>query len=94
MKLNGIAEFSEFMDAHDFRFAKTMPEEPHWYTLREGWEDQEAFDACVRFIREEGVTEYYRRRPYIKIRCGEYKYWTMGEPVSETILINRAKACG
>ena len=72
-----------------YRFAKTMPSCPHSYTLRKEWDD-EWFEAAVELTRRLGKRERWGKaiRPYF--RHGEYKYWTMGSPINDTILINRA----
>ena len=74
-----------------FKFAKTMPQNPHWYTLRKTWVDQEMFDKVVQFIRDTGTAEMYGGRSYICFYSGGFKYWTMGAPIPATILINRAE---
>lgn len=67
-----------------------MQRTPHSYTLREHW-DSGKFDSVVRFIRQNGVVERFYRAKYIYYYLGDYKYWTMGNPINETKLINRAK---
>ena len=71
-------------------FAKTMPETPHWYTLRKNWADNKSFDEAVILIREKGYRKKHRGRTYIYLEIENMKYWTMGAPVNKTILINRA----
>jgi len=73
-----------------FVFAKSMPKLPHHYTLRETW-DSNTFDYVVQKIRELGVPERFFKKTYIYYYANGYKYWTMGNPVCETKLINRAK---
>jgi len=81
----------------EYRFAKTMPENPHWYTLRKTWADDAAFRECVGFMREFGYTEIFKGRKYTMFNLNGYKYWTMGAPIDKpdgtpcTILINRAR---
>ena len=71
-------------------FARTMPKSPHWYTLRR--ENPEgSFEAFVLFIRENGYDEEFGGRWYTKFDLDGWSYWTMGAPLDETILINRAK---
>lgn len=70
-------------------FAKTMPQNPHWYTLRKRWSRDEEFTWVVQQIRQYGYTEYYYRRPYTMLNMNGMKYWTMGAPLDDTILINR-----
>ena len=73
-----------------FVFAKSMPKLPHHYTLRETW-DSNTFDYVVQKIRELGVPERFFKKTYIYYYANGYKYWTMGNPINETRLINRAK---
>lgn len=83
--------------AAEYRFAKTMPENPHWYTLRKDWSDDAAFVEAVEFIRANGYIEIYKKSKYTMFNLNGYKYWTMGAPIWYrngnpcTILINRAK---
>jgi hypothetical protein len=81
-------DFQHFVEQSRWIFAKTMPHNPHEYTLRRHT-TAEQFDAAVRFVRENGVMEEYWGRPYKTLYFGDHKYWTMGEPLESTILINR-----
>lgn len=83
-------EFANSVLAKDFKYAKTMPDLPHWYTLRETWSDNKEFDSCVRFIRKNGYAEVFKGMKYIMYNLNGYKYWTMGDLIVRTILINRA----
>jgi|GEM_PF-626228 len=71
-------------------YAKTMPDHPHWYTLRKEWEKDEEFVYVVNAIRQYGYTEKFYNKNYTRLDIEDMKYWTMGAPVDETILINRA----
>lgn len=81
----------------EYRFAKTMPENPHWYTLRKTWKDDAAFCSTVQFIRDNSYIEIYKGRPYQMFNLNGFKYWTMGAAINKadgtphTILINRAR---
>jgi hypothetical protein len=83
-------EFQAFVAASSWRFASTMPQSPHWYTLR-GEGAASGFDGAVRFIRQHGHEVWFRGRPYICYDLDGWRYWSMGAPVAETILINRAR---
>ena len=73
-------------------FAKTMPENPHEYTLRQHWNAAYlSFDDAVALIRGYGYPAYFKRRRYLQFNVLDAFYWTMGAPIEETILINRAK---
>lgn len=89
-------EANELLLNADFTYAKSMPEIPHWYTLRETWDDRE-FIEVVQFIRANGVREWFYRKRYTYYYLNGYKYWTMGSPLHNsgktgTILINKAPA--
>ena len=74
-------------------FAKTMPWCPHEYIVRGNCPlTTDEFDYFVHMQREHGVKEQWGKyyHPYLYI--DNYKYWTMGAPVEETRVINRAKA--
>ena len=73
----------------DWTFAKTMPENPHHYTLRKRWTADIGFDDVVLFIRQHGNREQYKGAWYTVLAVGSFRYWTMGAPVPQTILINR-----
>jgi len=72
-------------------FAKTMPKNPHWYALRKQWKPADTFDESVISIRYHGVVELFQKRPYTVFRMNAHKYWTMGAPLSDTLLINRKR---
>lgn len=77
------------LEAHPWRYAKTMPQTPHDYTLLDQWEDAEAFYRAVEAIRLYGERRMFRRWPYVELDLGDYTYWTMGYPIRETTLVNR-----
>jgi hypothetical protein len=86
--------FSKMVSSHDFIFATTMPKNPHWYTLKKTWgygSGSKDFERAVMIIREYGYTEYFYGTAYTLLNCNGYKFWTMGAPLEDTILINTAK---
>ena len=42
-------------------------------------------------IRRHGYQKVYGRATYTYLDIDDWQYWTMGSPLSETILINRAR---
>lgn len=71
-------------------FAKTMPENPHWYTLRKEWNTHSlSFNDTVMFMRQNGYKEKFKKTWYSMFDINDMKYWTMGAPLRQTILINR-----
>src|SRR6188472_2649090 len=77
------------LETADYRFAKTMPKWPHWYTLRKTWGSEDEFVWCVVQIREHGFTEKFAGRDFRAFALNGWKYWTMGDTLDGTILINR-----
>lgn len=84
-----LQKVSALFESNEWIFAKTMPENPHHYTLRKNWRNSEDFAWVVETMRRHGYTEYFKRRPYTMLNVNGRKYWTMGAPIPETILINR-----
>lgn len=84
-------EFLQLIEGKDFKYAKTLTLHPHFYTLRNTWDSDEDFSRAVCIIREFGFNQKHSGRTYRYFNLNGYTYWTMGAPVSETILINRAK---
>jgi hypothetical protein len=87
-----------YIDEVFWKFASTMPQWPHEYTvLRWRPEYEETFRAFVALIRTDGVVKPWPadvpnpryRHTYLAI--DGWDYWTMGEPVDEVELINRAR---
>ena len=93
-----IDQAKAYIAAVRWQYARTMPQWPHEYTVRRWREDlADEFDAFVRLIRAEGLVKPWPRgsatpryqHTYLEI--DGWQYWTMGEPVEETILINRCR---
>ena len=90
-------ELRAWMDSVPWRFAKTMPRHPHFYSLRE-WNDEELFERVVRTVWDLGYDRIYLRRPWRSLDVGEHYIWVAGAPpkpgdpapVETTALINRA----
>lgn len=76
-------------------FAKTMPNNPHEWTLRKTWPAEGvSFEDAVVFIRKRGRDLWFGRRKYTVLDLNGKRYWTMGAPLGDTILINRASNTG
>lgn len=89
MTFNQVAEI---LLSKSYRFAKTMTKHPHSYTLKQNWKSDIEFKEVVKFIREHSYTEYFYNKPYQMFNLNGFKYWTMGAPIDETILINRTQS--
>lgn len=84
------ADIAAFIEANEWRFAKTMARIPHEYCLKEKCGDPEMFERFVMHIRRHGYTGQFFRKTFVYFDVGPHQYWTMGSPLHETILINRA----
>lgn len=90
--MTDLARIQALFATEHWHFAKSMPEIPHHYTRRREWADEEEFVWVVQFIRDHGGKEYFAGRPYIYLYLDGWKYWSMASPITDTKLINRAKA--
>lgn len=82
----------ELLDKQKFTFAKTMSNIPHSWSARKEWANDKDFVDVVLFMREHGVTEYFYKKPFVYFYANGFKYWTMGNDMTITRIINRAKA--
>lgn len=86
-------EFVEFVDAHPWTFAKTMPQWPHEWTTRDTCRSQDEFTRAVQHIRDAGFNKRWGGRIYRYLKSGDHVFWTMdptSDPASWTVLMNRA----
>jgi hypothetical protein len=80
----------EFIKSCNWTFAKTMPEWPHEYIVRERV-DRVLFEALVRHIRQHGFNGRFYERFLTYFAEDGLLYWTMGAPIEETTIINRCE---
>ena len=80
----------DFVDNAQWTFAKTMPEWPHEYIVR-GQVDENLFMMLVQHIRFQGYEAKFYEKTFIYYDYGGMIYWTMGEPIGETTIINRCR---
>ena len=92
-----VTDARDFIGSVRWQFARTMPQWPHEYTVRQWRPDLEPeFLELVALIRREGVVKAWPREAAVPryhhtyLEVDEWEYWTMGDPVSETTVINRA----
>ena len=83
----------QFIASSKWTFAKTMPEWPHEYLVRDRV-DRDLFQALVRHIRQHGFEGRFYQRVLTYFAEDGFLYWTMGAPIEETTIINRCKEEG
>ena len=84
-------EILKIIPASTWSFAKSMPTIPHEYIVRNRVANDELFSAFVNLIRDKGYTKMFGNKEYKYLNVNGLRYWTMGSPVEETTIINRAK---
>lgn len=86
-----IAGVRLFIASNTWTFAKTMPQWPHWYVVRQKCSDEAEFLRAVEFIREHGQARKFGKHTFIYLDVDDFTYWTLGAPVGATTIINRAR---
>jgi hypothetical protein len=82
------AELRTLVDEQLWTFAKTMPEWPHEYIVRDRV-DERLFEDLVRHIRAHGREGRFYERVLIYYEEASMVYWTMGAPLRATTIVNR-----
>jgi DNA invertase Pin-like site-specific DNA recombinase len=89
------------LESAEWRFARTMAANPHFYSLRQSWARDDDFVWAVEQIRLRGYRQKFKGHWYTQLDVNDHFYWTMGWPIgsldwgwgrlnkSGTILINR-----
>jgi hypothetical protein len=87
-------EITSFVEGHAWRFARTMAHIPHSYVVRKICRSELEFDRFVMHIRRHGYRQKFGRAYYTyfdwPVDGVIHQFWTMGEPLFSTIIINRA----
>lgn len=92
MDQTDIDKIREFIARCQWTFAKTKPWAPHEYIVRGKCPlSEDEFLYFIDMQRRFGVYEHWGKYYHPYLYVDDYKYWTMGAPVEETIVMNRAK---
>jgi hypothetical protein len=87
-------EIQSFISGHKWTFAKSMPKIPHSYVVREKCRSELEFERFVMHIRRHGYKATFGRTVYTyfdwEVEGVMHRFWTMGDPLHRTIIINRA----
>jgi len=87
--MNLTADLQDFIISEKWTNAKTMPKWPHEYIVRKNV-DEKKFILLVKFIRNNGHIGNFYNKKIIYYEYENFTYWTMGAPINETTIINRA----
>jgi hypothetical protein len=81
-----------YIEAHEWTYAKTRPENPHWYLLIRKSSDWREHLRFLRWIRVHGEIERWRDgRNYPYCTVDGWRYWALCN-VNDEVIINRRKA--
>ena len=80
----------EFIDSVKWTFAETIPAWPHEYIVRDQV-DETLFMMLVLHIRSQGYEAKFYQTNFTYYDYDGMVYWTMGEPLGETMIINRCR---
>ena len=69
-------EAQRIFESMPFKFARTMPGIPHYYTLRNQW-PEDLFCEMVQIIRDHGHQMTWGKYHHLYLYLGEWRYWTM-----------------
>jgi hypothetical protein len=84
------APLRRFVESEQWTFAKTIPEWPHEYLVRDRV-DPSLFEELIHHIRRHGSKGRFYQRTLIYFADDGLLYWTMGEPIEVTTIINRCR---
>jgi len=79
------------LEQQQYKFAKTMPWLPHWYTLKPTWSDPNLYRTIVTWILCYGELRIWGKKRTIRryFDFGKYRYWPMTTDPDESIVLNR-----
>lgn len=85
-------EIRDFIGRYPWTYAKTYAKTaPHEYYVKEKLDDagQKDFVRFITFVREAGFSCKFGGYEHIYYEFEGRYYWTMGDPIEETIILNR-----
>jgi hypothetical protein len=84
------SELKLFIDTTVWTYAKTMTVWPHHYIARNKV-NESLFIKFVEHIRRFGYQGWFYKKQLTYFDEDGFIYWTMGDPVEKTTIINRCK---
>lgn len=94
LKEADLSRARAFIAGNTWIFAKTYAKTaPHEYVVKTKLpsdEMRQEFEWMVVLIREHGYEAEFWGKVHTYLDIDGKKYWTMGEPLEETIILNRA----
>ena len=84
-------EIAGFIASNSWTFAKTLSHIPHEYLVKSRCSDAITFERLVLWIRKVGVRRPFGRAHYVYLDFDGWVYWSMGNTLSATSVLNRAR---
>jgi hypothetical protein len=90
METNDLDFCREFIEKRRWQFARTQPWNPHQYTIKL-WlpEEMDDFYRFATLIATQGFTAPWGKRSWPYLDIDEHTYYTFGDPLNTTSVINR-----
>ena len=85
-----VLELRAFVERNLWTYARTMPKHPHEYVLLWNSSCEEDFFRFVMTIRRLGYDEYFYTKRIRYLDVDARRYWTMGDVMETTWVLNRA----
>ena len=79
-----------FIDNEKWTYAKTMPQWPHEYIVRERV-DGNLFEQLARHIQANGFEGAFYQETYVYYENHGMLYWTIGAPIGDGSITNRCR---
>jgi hypothetical protein len=89
-----VPELRDFIERNLWVYARTMPQCPHEYVTLWHSSSEEAFFRFVSTVRRYGYDQRFFSRTHRYLDLGGWKYWTMGDELRTTWILNRARHDG
>jgi hypothetical protein len=89
-----VPELRDFVERNRWTYAKTMPKHPHEYVLLKNSSSEDGFFRFVMTIRRYGYDEYFYTKRIRYLDVDGRRYWTMGDLLETTWVLNRALNTG
>ena len=80
-------KFYNLIGQNKWIFAKTMPEIPHYYIVKDDLsnDDKKLFNEFDEYIKMNGYSRKFYSKKYIYLNIDDYKYWVIDN------ILNREK---
>jgi hypothetical protein len=86
------AEIEQFIASNSWKYARTLAHIPHEYVTRDRCHDEFEFERFVLWIRRIGVRRRFGKSYFVYLDFHDgWSYFSMGNCVSATTVLNRAR---